>query len=643
MNQDAKDRRRSRRHSLAGGVCVLMVLLACAVPSLAQPPKLPQDVELTNPGFEEGKKGWSDSAFTKWPKLVALDNQVAHGGHASLRISSERGSENPFVGTGAKDLQGSATYAFRTWAKCDPTVRGNVAAVKIEYYNAAGQNTSGYYTRLSLPTDGQWVPLEVRAKADPDTVRASLLLRLFGVGRVWFDDVQCQMVALAPKVTLSPERQVIPAGKDREIPLTVRLAKPVEGDGLPALKFTVLTPPDGTPYQPEAALKRVDGRTFEAVAKMPTMVSGAYQVECALGEDRGSVRVFVPVEKRQPRFLTDTGTILVDGKPFFPIGIYHVGTSQYPELARRGFNCVQGVSSMDLEIFGKGLDAAQKSRIMMDVPLYAGGQVARNLQGSLRKLNQYRRHAAVLNWKIIDEPEIRPEIMDEVPGVYQTLKSVDPDHPLLLTLCQPDQYSYWVSFADIVQVDPYPIPSKPLTLVSDCVAGVKKHMAPWQNLTAVLQAGWIADPSNQPSYAQARVMLYLALVKGAKGIFWYSYSDPGWDLSKTALWDRFADLNAETAQLATPIMEGREVPGVKVETSKPGVQWLARELADRVYVLLVNPTDKSISVTVDPGRSMGCGPCLKGKPPVVKEGKATVEIPSLGADTVIFTTPPPGQ
>jgi hypothetical protein len=150
---------------------------------------------------------------------------------------------------------------------------------------------------------------------------------------------------------------------------------------------------------------------------------------------------------------------------------------------------------------------------------------------------------------------------------------------------------------------------------------------------------------NQPTFAQARVMLYLALINGAKGIFWYSYSDPGWKLPDTPLWNRFEDLNKETAALAGPIMLGAEPAGLKVVSGTPDtpvgvLQCLAREHSGKLYVLLANPSDKPLQVTLTPPEGYTAASLLSGNAAELKDGQVMLELQGTGAETVAFSKTP---
>jgi hypothetical protein len=164
---------------------------------MAQPLK---EWPLPNPGFEQGLQGWS---------LVKADNAsadtaVAHTGTGSLKLAAED-QFHPYVAQSVKDLQGGATYALRAWVR---GVKGGKAqvALKIEYYNAKGDNTKGMYSNPVTLNSDEWTQISLEPTSDPDTVRASLLLRLMSPGEAWFDDVTFVMTKEPAAVTSDPVR-----------------------------------------------------------------------------------------------------------------------------------------------------------------------------------------------------------------------------------------------------------------------------------------------------------------------------------------------------------------------------------------------------------------------------------------------------
>jgi hypothetical protein len=187
-----------------------------------------------------------------------------------------------------------------------------------------------------------------------------------------------------------------------------------------------------------------------------------------------------------------------------------------------------------------------------------------------------------------------------------------------------------------MQVDPYPIPRQPLTMVSDWVDTAMAALEPWQNLTAVLQCGWTHTPFNQPTAEQARCMVYLALIHGAKGIFWYSFRDPGWRLEETPLWEHFPAINAETLELSRPVMLGEPAPAVQVTSPEDVVHWRAWRHEGKTYLMLANPSEEPVTATVDPGGA--CTVCdLHGEGLEEIDGSFEVALPAFGAAPRVIT------
>lgn len=606
-----------------GRIGILLLTLLLVSTCLAQSLK---EWTLPNAGFEQALQGWSLVKAAN----VASDATVSHTGTASLKLSAED-QFHPYVAQSVKDLQGGATYALRVWARGVNGVKATVA-LKIEYYNAKGENTKGQYSDSIILKSDEWQEITLEPVADPDTVRASLLLRLLSPGEVWFDDVTFAMTKEPAAVTLNPARVALAAGKATAVRANVRLREP--WDKQPP-QVTVTDEAGGTIAGASAVVEALPDGLLMVSAKLPALPPGDYAVKLTFASGSGSLKVFTH-DLRKPANLTDTGALLVGGKPFFPIGVYHVSVAEYQKLADNGFNAAQGGNPPAVEDFRKLLDEGLRTGIMIDVPFYGGGKVAANLPDTLLKIAACKDHPAVLNWKIIDEPDIRTDIIDEVAAVYRKIRAADSQHPVLLTIASPPSFPYWVNFCDMLQVDPYPLPRNPLTQVSDTVKAAKAVLQPWQNLTAVLQCGWIMDkdkPANQPTYDQALSMVYLSLINGAKGIFWYSMHDPGWDLSKTPLWARMKELNTETARLGNLVLTGQPLPAVTGDN--PDVQAAAWELEGRTQVLVTNPTDKPQTATLKLARAVTTCKSVHGDAEAAVVDQAVrVSLPAYGSATL---------
>jgi hypothetical protein len=330
------------------------------------------------------------------------------------------------------------------------------------------------------------------------------------------------------------------------------------------------------------------------------LASPSFQSLRTYGAGNGWIDVvFNPTsDERRPDRIIGTGTLLWQGKPFFPIGIYHVNHTavEYRTLAENGFNMIQGMFPGNLDTFIKSLDLALRYGIAVNVPLYVGGKVRENLENSLNTIKAAASHPAVFCWEILDEPDANrnASIRDQVPSVYRALKAAHSKQPIELTLCQDESLKFWANHCDIVQIDRYPVPSKPLTDVYDFCRNAKAAMAPWQPLIFVVQCGWTSDLKSQPTFAQARAMVYLALIGGAKGISWYSRQEKNdedgkllWDLMTSPLWPRLKEINSEIQSLASLVLLGEEVTGIRSSVS--GVYTAGKRWQNKLYMLVSNP------------------------------------------------------
>jgi hypothetical protein len=418
-------------------------------------------------------------------------------------------------------------------------------------------------------------------------------------GAIFFDDMELEKVRSAPDIVVLQPRLAAPPDVPVNAHFEVWLRKWKPEMGLPLVSFEVQNA--GATKTVPAKVKPLNEGRFAVSAQLPALAGGDYSITVKSGEwsTQDPARIFVAPRNRQPKNLTDTGTLLWNGKPFFPIGMYHPyqRENDYKLLSENGFNAVQSVGPGDLERFKADLDLAQKYGLACDVPLYAGGEVKGNLEKSLEGVRRFKDHPSILNWKIIDEPDISSNatVADEVPEVYHALKAADPVHPIELTLAHDATLEYWSNFCDLVQIDRYPVPSRPLTDVYDFSRNAVAAKKPWQNLTFVVQSGWVADLSNQPTVAQARSMVYLSLIAGAKGIFWYSMREPSWDLTTTPFWPKMKAINAEIQTLSEPIMLGEVVNGIESDNAK--VYFTARRNKGKLYLFLTNPESAPQKVT----------------------------------------------
>jgi hypothetical protein len=311
--------------------------------------------------------------------------------------------------------------------------------------------------------------------------------------------------------------------------------------------------------------------------------------------------------------------------------------TDYPQLSQMGFTAVQGSATQNSTVLKTSLAAAGKAKLVVDMPLYIGGRVGGDkLRDSLQELSFCAKEQGIIDWKFADEPDQHPESMDDIPVVYQRLKQDDPQRALLLTVEDPATYEYWANFCDALQVVCFPLPDKPLTLISDRVSRARSALQPWQHLSVVLQAGWLPGNANQPSFDQARAMVYLAIINGAQGISWYALNDPGFKLTDSPLWGKFDQLNQETARLGGIALNGQPA---QLQNDNPKLQAAAWAEGKGFDLMMVNPEATAQTATFKLPQAATKAEIAKGKGIVeVKDGALAVTIEAGQAALVTIST-----
>ena len=235
--------------------------------------------------------------------------------------------------------------------------------------------------------------------------------------------------------------------------------------------------------------------------------------------------------------------VLVDGKPFFPVGIYSADVDDFPKLAEAGFNLVhtygwEGISGHN---WGKKwLDAAQEHDLMALVGLYRPRVKNMQFDACIKRIEQYRHHPAILAWHTMDEPGWEKE-GDRgeryMPAAYRLVKEQDTDHPVTAVVCHFVDTKRFVDTVDIMQADYYPIPPiPPINYSGTGFRGIKIYVDAWRQASEARKPFWFvcqafdysllkeknhdipAEWKRFPTERELRTMTYTAIASGARGI-----------------------------------------------------------------------------------------------------------------------------
>ena len=253
----------------------------------------------------------------------------------------------------------------------------------------------------------------------------------------------------------------------------------------------------------------------------PALPAGNYSVKATLHAAKGeklaeaetSFKLIAP--RAAQTVIDEDGTLLVDGKPFFPLGLYHVPTADYKDVAALGINTVQfwtWDSDADGSGFSRGLAKVTASGLKAIYELnHKNEQIFRDVA----KANAD--NPALLMWYGLDEPSEGSYGL--AASLRDTFHAEDLHHPVYTVSCRKDVYAEHAAFADVFAIDPYGKPA----VAAECLPLAAAAIAPLGKPLICVPGAF----GKEETPTEMRATAYLALVHGARGIIWYPWNQMG--------------------------------------------------------------------------------------------------------------------
>ena len=301
--------------------------------------------------------------------------------------------------------------------------------------------------------------------------------------------------------------------------------------------------------------------------------------------------------------------LLVDGEPFFGVGMGGVPLSHFPEMVKANCSTVipadafgGGDDELDVEASlahaKQVLDRAEE--LGLKVILWMG--LMHDREYELWYADKSRRtwldrvvrglaaHPALLAWKTVDEPHTVPN--EWIERLYRFFRERDPRHPAFINLgagrTTEGCITNYGPFSDLVSVDYYPAAR----------AASLEGIASYAHLLRRVQSGkplhyWLqyfcgAHWRRLPTPAEETAMAYLSAIHGTSLITWYTYRP-----ASHLLWRHVSNLNAELRQLAEDHgLLSSPPPGDGTVIVKDGIHALAKPRANGLLLVTVNARDR---------------------------------------------------
>lgn len=322
----------------------------------------------------------------------------------------------------------------------------------------------------------------------------------------------------------------------------------------------------------------------------------------------------MPYAPEAPVGFDSNGFLTVDGKPYFPVGMYTLQDGKgsdhdsiLREASEAGFNTTV-FYAYTVDTVTPLLDAAGRNGIKAfvypTIPFSIEGP-DKTLADAAKDVAARKNHPALLGWYLVDEPEgIGKAAADKTRELYQIVKEADQNHPCSLVIMSPGAAAKYRTCTDIMWIDPYPIPHSPVTYVTDCVSGavkaVEKDKPVWTIPQAFDWSVWNTGKVNgvhRPTNEEERCMTYLALVHGAKGIIYWAHTGSKYYIrdypDHWAYMKRLAgEMHDLTPSLLTP--DSEVIPSL--EPKDAPIDTMVKRLNGQTYVFAVNHDTKACTV-----------------------------------------------
>ena len=287
--------------------------------------------------------------------------------------------------------------------------------------------------------------------------------------------------------------------------------------------------------QPGSYFVRVEIVTVSVGKPNKTIASASINLTRS-ADNRTAPAVFIDQQQRA----------IVNGSPFFPIGIYfsvglmYAGSAALKNLSESPLNFIMPYGEANATHLDHAHAAGLKVAYSLKDLFYGLKSCPATIHSvadeeALLKHNvaDYRLHPAVLAWYINDELSFQA-YGDRLATHQHLVEAGDPDHPTWQVLCEDGLFDQYMGTFDIIGSDPYPIgqPGKTAAGMREEVNStvvLTDHARPvWE----VVQAhNWLnyhrtsCSSCRTPSFSEMRSMAWQAITAGANGLIFYSYHD----------------------------------------------------------------------------------------------------------------------
>ena len=475
-----------------------------------------------------------------------------------------------------------------------------------------------YATTKSVKTDGEWTRVRSSGMVPMNTRNAVVVIYVSGdsQGRVCWDNIVVGKVATDPVefVCTSAYRDMAADGK---VDFHSALNIPEKHSGSKVEAFFRWNGADG------GVVRRQAGRLAKDEASITLdvaeLTAGRQDVTCELLADGkvigSSSTPFTRVAAipRRNVWIDQHGRCIVNGKPFFPLGMYwNPNERQMAAYTNGPFNCVvhyemmtprklyfcrahglMSLSAIDRKLWNAANDTSKPDGI--------GSAMTR----LVKAIDAIKDHPALLGWYVGDEVDVS-RVKGQI-ALNRFIAEQDPGHPTYAVQDRTYDLRRFLPTADVIGLDPYPVAHKPVRMVTDFMREGRKALFGARPFWSVPQAfSWqwyraeAKDTERCPTFAEMRSMNWQHIANGANGLFSFAYHCYFYPLNKQdwrPLWALAVAANREVAKMIPVLLSVDPAPSAKGDSEDLVCRtWMK---GGDLYLLVCNISDKPLYASAD--------------------------------------------
>ena len=482
-----------------------------------------------------------------------------------------------------------------------------------EHYSAGVRGTEGW-TRI------EFVTRPISPKAAICTLAAYCTPQ--SVGKAYFDDilvVPYEKPAVG-RLFSSAYRNVMSSG---EVALRVDLAVPEKyapGDMRGVFSYVndsgVRVTAAVTPAARDWA-----GFTLDAAKLKKGRSEIGFELFAPDGAKLGATSLMFHRPARMPKrrvWIDGHRRTIVDGQPFFPLGMFSGSKNRFAEYVKGPFNTFmpyEPLDAVEMDFFHtngikviysvKDVYAAMAEK----APSCVTSAEAENAYVQA-KVDAFRTHPALLAWYVNDERTL--ELFKPLRARQDLLERLDPDHPTWAVFYQYELLRQMAPTYDIVGTDPYPVPAASLSYVTAATRRTNDALFGLRPMWQVPQAfDWGvyrkekpgAPKSRMPTAEEMRSMSWQFIAAGANGLIYYSFSTIQYGRRKDGTpfdfgkaWADVCAVGAEIRRYIPVLLAAEPAPTVTGAPDAWGVRVWRKD--GETWLLVVNAQDAADAATL---------------------------------------------